>query len=96
MGREEVLRILAEHKEEIAARGVASISIFGSVARDEAGPGNDVDILVERSRPMGLFEYIGVHHYLEEILGRRVDLVMPDAIKTRLRDRILGEAIRAA
>ena len=96
MGREEVLRILAEHKEEIAARGVASLSIFGSVARDEAGPESDVDILVELSRPMGLFEYVGIQLFLEEILGRPVDLVMPDAIKPRLRDRILREAIRAA
>lgn len=96
MRREEALRILAEHREEIAGLGVKSLSIFGSVARDEAGPGSDVDILVELSRPMGLFEYVGIQLFLEEILGRRVDLVMPDGIKPRLRDRILGEAIRAA
>ncbi len=96
MRRDEALRILAEHKEEIAGFGVKSLSLFGSVARDEAGQDSDVDILVEFGRPVGLFGFIDLNDYLEGLLGRRVDLVTPDALKARLRDRILGEAIRAA
>ncbi|MHB8993181.1 MAG: nucleotidyltransferase family protein [Chloroflexota bacterium] len=96
MRRDEALRILAEHKEAIAGFGVKSLSLFGSVARDDAGPDSDVDILVEFGRPVGLFGFIDLNDYLEGLLGRRVDLVTPDALKARLRDRILGEAIRAA
>ena len=51
--RAEVVRLLAEHREELAELGVISLSVFGSVARDEAGPESDVDLLVTIRRPMG-------------------------------------------
>lgn len=96
MRRDEALRILREHKQELDAMGIRSLAIFGSVARDEAGPESDVDLLVEFAEPVGLFEFVRVKMHLEELLGRNVDLVMPDALKRQLRDRILGEAVRAA
>jgi predicted nucleotidyltransferase len=96
MRREEALRILREHRAELDAMGVRSLSLFGSVARDEAGPESDVDLLVEFARPVGYFHFFGVQEYLQGILGRRVDLATPDALKVQLRDRILGEAVRAA
>ena len=95
MRRDEVLRLLAEHKTEIAEFGVKSLALFGSVARDEAAADSDVDILVEFGAPVGMFKFLEVQEFLERVLGRPVDLVMPDAIKPRLRDRILGEAIHA-
>ncbi len=96
MRREEALRLLAEKRDEIARFGVKSVAIFGSVARDEAGPDSDVDVLVEFGVPTGIFEFLRFKEYLERLLGRQVDLVTPGALKPRLRDRILGEAIRAA
>ncbi len=96
MRRDEALRILAEHREEIAAFGVKSLAIFGSVARDEAGPDSDVDVLVEFGVPVGYFEFFRFQRYLEGLLSRRVDLVTPDSIKPRLKERILGEAVHAA
>jgi uncharacterized protein len=90
MRREEALRILAEHKNELTGFGVKSLSLFGSVARDDAGPHSDVDVLVEFDRPVGIFEFLDVQEYLEEILGRRVDLATPDSLHPRLRDRILA------
>jgi predicted nucleotidyltransferase len=93
--REEALRRLAEHRDEFVAMGADSLSLFGSVARDEAGPDSDVDILIEFSRPMGLFDLGRIQIRLEEILGQRVDLVMPEGLRPRLRARILAEAIRA-
>ncbi len=96
MERDEALRILAEHHDEIAAFGVKSLAIFGSVARNEAGPDSDVDILVEFNRPIGMFGFLDFKEYLESILGQTVDLVMRDAVKPRLRDRILAEAVHAA
>lgn len=94
--RDEALRILAEHRQEIAAFGVKSLAIFGSVARNEAGPDSDVDILVEFSVPVGYFKFFEVQEFLESILVRKVDLVPRDSIKPRLRERILGEAVDAA
>jgi hypothetical protein len=76
--------------------GVRSVSIFGSVARGEAAEGSDVDLLVEFSRPVGLFEFVRLKRALEEILGRRVDLATPTSLKPQLRDRVLKEAVRAA
>jgi predicted nucleotidyltransferase len=95
MRRDEALRRLAEHREELAAMGVGSLSLFGSVARDEAGPASDVDLLIELARPMGLFDLGRIQVHLEEIMGCKVDLVMPDALRPRLRTRVLAEAVRA-
>lgn len=95
MKRAEALRLLAEHHDELAQMGVRSLALFGSVARDEAEPDSDVDLLVEFSRPVGLFEFFGLQQRLEEILGTRVDLGMPGALKPRMRSRVLREAVRA-
>jgi predicted nucleotidyltransferase len=93
--RAEALRLLAEHREELADMGVKSLAIFGSVARDEAGQESDVDLLVEFSRPVGLFGYVDVKERLEDILGRKVDLGMHGGLKPRMRDWVLREAVRA-
>lgn len=97
MRRDEALEILRAHREELRSRfGVSSLSLFGSVARDEAGPESDVDLLVEFERRTDLFEFVRLQIFLEELLGRRADVVTPDALRRQLRDRILGEAIHAA
>lgn len=97
MRRDEVLAILADHQDEIREMGVSTLSIFGSVARDEAGPGSDVDIMVEiDQRPFSLLDLAGLQIYLEEILNCKVDLITSGAIKEKIRDRILAESIRAA
>lgn len=96
MGRDQVLETLASHKEDLRGFQVASISLFGSVARNEARVGSDVDLLVEFSGTVGLFHFVRLKRFLEEILGARVDLATPGALKPQLRERILSEAIRAA
>ena len=73
-----------------------SLDLFGSVARNEARADSDVDLLVDFERPIGLFHFFRVQRRLEELLGARVDLVMRDAVKPQLRERIFAEAIRAA
>lgn len=95
MRRDEALANLAAHREEILARGVKPLSLFGSVARDEAGPGSDVDLLIEFDHPVGLFELGHAREFLGQILERPVDLVMCDSIRPELSDGILREAIRA-
>jgi predicted nucleotidyltransferase len=97
MQRDDVLKILAEHRDELRQQfGVKSLALFGSVARGEATETSDVDLLVEFERPVGLFHFFTVQHYLEDLLGvAPVDLVMPDALHEELKEEILREAIHA-
>ncbi len=96
MQRNEALDILAKHRPALSAMGVASLALFGSVARNEAEGDSDVDILVSFDRPVGFFHFLEVKDYLETVLKTRVDLVTEDALKKQLRERILAEAVRAA
>ena len=95
MGRDEVIRTLQQHMTEIRGHGVSRLAIFGSLARGQEKPGSDVDILVEFDRPVGLFAFVSLQRYLEGIVGRSVDLAMPDALRPEMREAILAEAIYA-
>ena len=77
-------------------RGVKSLGIFGSIARGEATAASDIDVLVEFSRPVGLFEFIRLKYYLEEITSCSVDLVTHDAIRPIMREAILSEVVYVA
>jgi uncharacterized protein len=98
MKREEALRVLAAHREELRAMGVERLSLFGSVARDEAGEGSDIDLLVEfvAGARIGMFEFLGVQEFLASLLGAEVDLATPASLHPRLREAILREAVLAA
>jgi predicted nucleotidyltransferase len=84
---------LRENRTALEALGVKSLALFGSAARGEAGPGSDLDFLVEFSRPVGLFEFVELRHALEKILQCEVDLVTPDALRESMKTAILEEAI---
>ncbi len=97
MTRQEVLDKLEANCNELRQMCVKSLSLFGSLARDEATDRSDVDLLVEFDRPIGLFQFIRVQQYLQKVLEvDRVDLVMLDAMHAELRGDILRDAIRAA
>lgn len=100
MTRDEAIRRIPEHRDELRKRGVKRLYLFGSTARGEAGPGSDVDLIIhidyESHEKFGLFDFIRVKHYLEDALGVEVDLVPEDGIKPQLRDRIMGERILVA
>ena len=95
MKRDEVLRILREHREELRHEyGVKSLALFGSVARGDAREASDIDILVEFDGRVSLFDVIGLQLHLQELLGvSKVDVVMRDAISPAIKDDILSEAI---
>ena len=95
MDRDEVLALLKKRKRALKKYSVRSLALFGSVARNQARKHSDIDLLVEFSQPVGLFEFAQLKLYLEEELGRKVDLVTPEALRKELRDDILREAIRA-
>ncbi len=94
--RTRILETLRALQPELERHGVSSLSLFGSMARGEDGPDSDVDILVEFGRPAGLFDFVRVRRRLEDALGRRVDLVTPDALRPTMRAAILRDAVRAA
>jgi len=97
MNKKEVLQILREQYQDLSARfGVDSLTLFGSVARGEAGPGSDIDLLVEFSHPIGLFKFIELKQRLESILGCKVDLATPRSLKPYMKDKVLQEAVRVS
>jgi predicted nucleotidyltransferase len=84
--REEIVRIARKH-------GVGRISIFGSFARGEATEDSDIDLLIDVQGPTPPWFPGGLVADLEELLGRRVDVVEADAIREGMRARILKEAV---
>ena len=95
MDRTATLQLLAEHKSELARRyGVSGLALFGSVARDAAREGSDVDVLVAFDGPATSERYFGVQFYLEDLLGCPVDLVTEKALRPELRPFIEKEAVR--
>ena len=88
MRRDDALRLLAEHLDELESMGVKSLALFGSVARDEAGPESDVDVLISTSRQIDLFDLAAIHLRLEDILSSRVDPATEVGPRPRYRERI--------
>jgi uncharacterized protein len=94
--RTEALTKLGEVVDTLRDFHVLRLSLFGSVARNEAGANSDVDLLVEFDRPVGMFHFIRLQMFLEETLGRDVDLVTSAALRPELREEILHDAVQAA
>jgi len=94
MKNTEIIQLLRQHRDELRKQfGVKSLAVFGSVARGEAGPESDVDILVEFESSPGFDGYMALKFYLEDLLGRKVDLVMKSALKPWARDVVLREKV---
>jgi hypothetical protein len=84
--RAEILRLADRH-------GATNVRIFGSVARGEAGSDSDVDLLVKMAPERSLLDHVALWQDLEDLLGRRVDLVSEKALHRLIRDPILKEAV---
>ena len=97
MRREKALHILAEHHQELRERfGVKSLRLFGSVARDEASEGSDVDVLVDFDDTPSLFGFLRLRTFLQDLLGAKVDLVTESGLKDRARHFVEKDAINVA
>ena len=95
MDRQGVVATLAALRPDLERRfGVKRIGVFGSVAREEATPTSDVDIIVELEAPT-FDHYMDLKFHLEDVLERPVDLVLADTIKPRIRPVIEREAVYA-
>ena len=89
--------IIKEKREEIlqiaAQRGAYNLRIFGSVARGDAGPDSDLDLLVDMQPGKGLLDMDGLLMDLQDLLGCRVDVVTEKGLRGRIRERVLREAV---
>ncbi|MFQ5846038.1 MAG: nucleotidyltransferase family protein [Candidatus Methylomirabilales bacterium] len=84
--REEILRIASKH-------GARNVRVFGSVARGEADEASDIDLLVDLEPGRSLLDLGGLWSELNELLGRRVEVVTEKGLRERIRDRVLREAV---
>lgn len=97
MRRDTAIEILRSHRQQLALLGVAHLSVFGSVARDEAGDLSDVDVVVDTpdGGAPGLFRLARISSALERILGSPVDVISRRGLDhtTDLKQRIAAEAV---
>jgi uncharacterized protein len=94
MSIEELLRHRKQEILQIAAvHGASNVRVFGSVARGEAGPDSDVDLLVDLEQGRSLLDHAALKVELEQLLKLPVDVATERGLKPRLREHILQEAI---
>jgi predicted nucleotidyltransferase len=84
--RDEILALAARH-------GGRNVRVFGSVARGEAGPESDIDLLVTLESSCTLLDQIALWQDLEDLLGRKVDVVTESALHRLIGDQVLEEAV---
>jgi len=94
---QETVALLQAHQAELHQRGVRHAAVFGSVARGEARPDSDTDILIELdpAHPLGLFAYASLTRYIADVVGAPTDVVNRHTLKAQLRERIVREAVDA-
>ena len=94
--RDRVLACLRTNADEIRARGVRSLSLFGSTVRQEATPSSDADILIDlgEHHDLTLIDLVALENYLSGLLHAPVDLAICSNIKPFLRESILAEELR--
>lgn len=96
MGRENVLSLLAAHRDKIEGFGVKSLRLFGSVARDEASAESDVDLLVSFRKTPSFSDFMKFRIFLEDLLDARVDLITESGLRERVRPFVEKDALRVA
>jgi len=92
--RDEILKILVEHRNDINQFSVREIALFGSHVRNEAVGGSDMDFLVVFEKK-SFDAYMNLKFYLEDLFACKVDVVIKESIKPRLKKTILAEAVYA-
>lgn len=90
----DILATLAQHRETLHQMGVQKIGLFGSYSRGTATPDSDMDFVVVLEKS-SFDSYMAIKFYLEDLFGRKVDLVLEKSIKPRLRPYIMAEVVYA-
>jgi predicted nucleotidyltransferase len=91
--RDQVAALLKAHEDELRARGVQGLFLFGSVGRGEERPGSDVDLFFDHRPGLGL-EVVAIQERLREIVAGEVDVTTRRSLHPLLRERILASAVR--
>jgi predicted nucleotidyltransferase len=96
MKKTEAIEKLLQQADAIRALGATSLYLFGSVARDEAGPESDLDLFIEYDpeKKFSLVDLVGIKLFLEDELGGEIDVTTRNSLHPRLKDRIENSAIR--
>jgi hypothetical protein len=97
MNSQEAIAILVQNRDALQAGGVRHAALFGSVARGDARPDSDIDILIELepSAELDVFAYVGLRRYIAELFTGPVDVVDRDALKSHVRPPAESDAIYA-
>jgi predicted nucleotidyltransferase len=91
--KQEILTVLCKHQASIRAFGVKRLGLFGSFAREQQDEQSDVDFLVEFEQGQKTFDhFMQLAFFLEDVLGRRVELVTPESLSPHIGPHILKEA----
>ena len=99
MDRDQVIATLRQHRTALEQRGVLHAALFGSLARGEAGPDSDIDILIdidpEQWASMSVYDYVGTQSLVSDLFPGPVDVVNKDSLKRYVRPAVLRDAIYA-
>jgi predicted nucleotidyltransferase len=97
MNRDQVIATLRAHEEALRNRGVSHAALFGSVARGDARPTSDIDIMIEiePDAPVGVFEYADIKLYIAALFEGPVDVVEREGLKPYIRPAAVTDAIYA-
>jgi len=97
MTRDAVIATLRANEAAMRLRGVANVALFGSVARGEAGPDGDIDIMVEIDPAAGvdLYDYVGIRRFIGELFADKADVSEREALKGHVRPGAERDAIHA-
>ncbi len=96
MLKQRVLSLLKEQQDKIKEFKVQKMFLFGSVARGQETPSSDVDILIKFATPPTYDMYMDLKFFLEDLLGRDVDLVTEEALRQELKHHVEKDLIRVA
>ncbi len=95
MDKEHVLKTLRDHEDELKTLGVEHLTLYGSVARDEADSNSDVDLLAsfDEGKHLSLLKVVAIQRRISEVLGHPVDLGELECVKPRLKPYIESDLI---
>lgn len=97
MNKRDAIKVLRRHEADLRARGIVHAALFGSVARDEAGPDSDIDIMIEFApdASLDIFAYVELKGFIESLFPGPVDVVNKAALKPHVRPPAAADSIYA-
>ena len=96
MLKTKILELIKKHKNDLKSFHVVSLGIFGSVARGEERPDSDIDVLVQFDGPTQFDWYMDLKEFLENLFGRKIDLITDSGLKPTTRSFVEKDLIRVS